>query len=82
MSFGPRPQHRLVGTCWRHVKTGRRYEIVRIALMEETSELVVVYEDTANHVWVRPYEKFMDGRFQQLENPFASRENPCCEIPL
>jgi hypothetical protein len=64
------------------VKTGRRYEIVRIALMEETSELVVVYEDTANHVWVRPYEKFMDGRFQQLENPFASRENPCCEIPL
>lgn len=79
MSFGrPRGHNPLNGTQWRHRKTGRRYEIVRIGLIEETLELVVIYEDIAGHVWVRPHANFMDGCFEQLHPP--AQENLCSEI--
>lgn len=81
MSFGRPKAHPLEGSCWRHVKSGKVYWIVRIGKIEADLTEAVVYEDSFRNVWVRPYANFMDGRFVAV-HPFASRENPCSEIPM
>lgn len=60
---------RFSGTCWNHKKTGRMYQIERIALDSETEEFMVVYYNIASPstTWVRPMEMFMDGRFEGVD---------------
>lgn len=82
MSFGGRPKHNLQGSCWRHEKTGKVYWIVRVGKIEADLTEAVIYEDAMGNVWVRQLTEFMDGRFTPIRSGFASRENPCSEIPL
>lgn len=80
MSFGQPPQKRLVGTLWKHKKTGGLYTIVRAAKIEADLTPAIVYEDRSGNVWVRPEAEFMDGRFEPINPAFPS--NPCSEIAL
>lgn len=52
---------------WTHKKTGGKYALMHIAFMEKTLEKVVVYTKLGydNHVWIRPYDEFFDGRFEK-----------------
>lgn len=55
----------LVGTSWIHFKGGR-YEVIQVAFRERDRSLEIVYRDlTSGDVFVRPYDEFMDGRFQR-----------------
>lgn len=57
-------EHRNV---WRHVATGRLYEIVCNAALESTKQSVVVYRSLSDGTtWVRDLHEFHDGRFVQL----------------
>jgi len=54
-------------SLWRHRKGGV-YRIVRVAFREQTMTPEVVYEDSAHPVaYIRPYDEFMDGRFERIE---------------
>lgn len=59
-------EQRLAGNLYRHLKTGRHYRVeMDSARMEATGERAVVYRGLAdNQVWVRPYDEFVDGRFE------------------
>lgn len=53
---------------YRHVATGRIYDLVTTATMEATGEPVVVYAALRdNDVWVRPAVEFFDGRFEPID---------------
>lgn len=72
-------QHR----TFRHKKTGREYQIVGVGCMQARDwgivtdpynitdvdmEEVVIYRDVKdNHLWVRPYKEFFDGRFEPVD---------------
>ena len=64
----------LPNNLFRHVKTGRAYEVVCTANMEDTQREVVVYRDVlSGKVWVRPHSEFTDGRFRHM----GYAEAPC-----
>lgn len=52
---------------WKHIKTGKIYNIVAFGIEEKTMRPVVVYSEAEqpDAVWTRPCEEFFDGRFQQ-----------------
>lgn len=48
---------------WRHVKSGKLYDVLGVALHTETDEWLVVYRpkyDTAYELFVRPYGMFCE----------------------
>lgn len=57
-----------VGTKWRHVKTGKYYEITKISIDEVSLEFLVTYKSTKNTTveWTRKFCIFMDGRFTKI----------------
>lgn len=61
--------------CYRHVKRGTTYRILHDARFQayescHDMERVVVYQCIEDgSVWVRPYDEFMDGRFQPIPAP-------------
>jgi hypothetical protein len=59
---------------FRHKKTGRVYEWLMDATLEDSNEPAVVYrlfDPTLDHpsdtVWVRSKKEFHDGRFERLD---------------
>lgn len=59
----------LVGTRWRHKKTGRVYEVTGICLREMNLEEHILYRalvTETNHTWARPVAEFLDGRFVRV----------------
>lgn len=53
----------LVGV-WVHRKTGGRYKIISLCLIEHDLTSAVVYRNLANDLtWCRPISEFTDGRF-------------------
>lgn len=57
----------ILGRRWRHRKTQGIYRVIATGLIEETLTPCVVYEaEKGGRVWVRPYDEFMDGRFEQI----------------
>ena len=61
-------------SVWRHVKTGREYEVICGALAEATHEMVVVYRGPDSVEWVRPAREFFDGRFVFVRDWTTGRE--------
>jgi hypothetical protein len=60
------------GFDWEHVKTGKRYRIVDVAIEESTLIPVVVYRcTTSGAVWTRPVVEFFDGRFRDTRSGAA-----------
>ena len=46
-------------------KKGGVYQILHIAIIEKTNELVYVYKEyNSDKVWVRPIQEIEDGRFK------------------
>ncbi len=65
---------------YRHVKTGRLYQITSTATLEKTGEAVVIYSLGHEHpyalpndqrLWVRPEAEFHDGRFEAVAETFT-----------
>jgi len=54
----------------RHRKGGF-YRVINAGLWEPDRSPVVIYDDAAGQVWVRPKEEFEDGRF----TPIASQDS-------
>ena len=51
----------------KHVKSGKIYRVLSTdAIMESNLEKAVVYEGLNGQVWVRPFDEFMDGRFELI----------------
>jgi hypothetical protein len=63
---GPRLESVIVGETYRHRKSGRYYEVVAVGTIEATMTPCVIYKGhyAERHVWVRPLDEFMDGRFE------------------
>lgn len=60
-----------VGSCYRHVATGRAYEVTAITVFEEDQELLVNYREVGSiggSTWSRRLSIFMDGRFKPMES--------------
>lgn len=56
--------HKLNGQIYEHLNTGNRYEFLGMALLEATTETMVIYKClNGGMVWVRPAKEFFDGRF-------------------
>jgi len=60
----------LTGKCYRHKKSGNIYRVVFAdCRIEATNTEAVAYRrvgvNFATPVWVRPYEEFVDGRFER-----------------
>jgi len=55
-----------------HLKSGHEYRVVRVGLNEADLVPVVIYEDREAHVWVRPADEFIDGRFAHIKAQEAS----------
>lgn len=48
---------------YRHTKSGKRYEVVEVALHTETNEQLVVYRplyDSQHKLFARPYDMFVE----------------------
>jgi hypothetical protein len=60
----------MTGKVWtpthRHRKGGL-YRILAEGVWEPDRSPVVVYDDAAGTVWVRPKDEFEDGRFEVLD---------------
>lgn len=55
----------LLGTSWRHKKTGGIYQVIGGCRIEATNKLGILYA-REGVVWCRPSEEFLDGRFEAL----------------
>ena len=58
----------LVGTKWRHMKTGNFYQITKLSIDEVSMDFLVTYKSTKNTTveWSRKLVVFMDGRFTKV----------------
>ncbi|WP_319533400.1 hypothetical protein [uncultured Cohaesibacter sp.] len=58
-------------TPWRpthvHRKSGEKYCVLHVGLLEADLKPVVIYENRDHCVWVRPVSEFLDGRFVVLQ---------------
>jgi len=60
---------------YRHKKRGTTYQIIGTALVQATTPIpegtvVTIYQcEQTGAIWVRPTSEFIDGRFEELENP-------------
>ncbi len=48
---------------YRHTKSGKRYEVLDVALHTETNEQLVIYRplyDSSYNLFARPYEMFVE----------------------
>ena len=60
--IGDRPSD---GEIYRHIKTGRLYQVVCLGLIESDQVMAVVYRSLVDDVvWIRPLTEFNDGRFE------------------
>lgn len=55
----------MLGTDWRHKKTGNVYQVIGGCRIEATNKLGILYA-REGVVWCRPSEEFLDGRFEAL----------------
>lgn len=57
------------GTLWVHLKTGHRYVLVDVCMIEATLTDAALYksEDGSGPIWCRPLSEFTDGRFEQVK---------------
>ena len=64
------------GLLWIHVKTGNRYWVRDVVVMENDLSLWVVYRGIGNVSvpWARPMAEFMDGRFVKAPIPEGQQE--------
>lgn len=57
----------VVGTVWRHKKTGGVYAIIGVCRLEATNAPAYLYTSTSNGVvWARDMDEFLDGRFENI----------------
>jgi hypothetical protein len=59
----------LIGTLWRHEKTGGTYVVIGFAMIEATWKIGVVYlplDGRGSMPIVRDHAEFMDGRFTSI----------------
>lgn len=54
------------GSVWKHLKSEGVYCIVGIAYDSEDLKPIVVYQEITGRMWTRPFEEFMDGRFELI----------------
>ena len=70
-----------VGTVYKHVKTGKTYEVVCFARNEANpAQQMVIYKATFVDPefqevckWVRPCSEFSDGRFQPVDEDLSTK---------
>lgn len=57
------------GSIWRHTRTGGRYEVGGICIIEKTQVVAIAYRATSGSpiVWVRPANEFL-SRFVLIED--------------
>lgn len=58
----------IIGTKWRHVKTGNYYVVTKISIDEISMDFLITYKSTKNTTieWTRKLVVFMDGRFVKV----------------
>jgi hypothetical protein len=57
----------VVGTVWRHKKSGGVYTVIGTCRLEATNAPAYLYTSTANGViWARDMDEFLDGRFENI----------------
>lgn len=56
----------MIGSKFKHLKTGGYYEILGTGLLESSKEPMVIYRSLQDGtVWIRSEKEFFDGRFQE-----------------
>ena len=66
----------MIGSSWKHKRTGRKYDVVEVANIAADPEradeypVTIVYRDEKGFVWARPESKWHDY-FEFLEGPQA-----------
>lgn len=66
----------LIGSIWRHIKTGHVYAITGTCRLEHSNEPAYLYCRPEDGVtWARNMDQFLDGRFERLDedHPFGGR---------
>ena len=63
---------------WKHKKRGTTYIAIGLASLKcETppseGTLLVVYQEEDGHIWARPYDEFLDGRFEMIDENYEKR---------
>lgn len=56
------------GSRWRHIKSGREYEIICICRIEHNFAPAYLYKGECGTLWVREMDEFLDGRFERIED--------------
>jgi len=62
---------------WRHLKTGKMYQIVMISTRESDHMVLVSYRDVSSAsapIWTRPAIEFYDGRFVRIFPGFMFKD--------
>ena len=60
----------MIGTVWKHLKTGHAYTIMGVCRLEATNRPAILYrraDGSSQIVWARDEEEFLDGRFERVE---------------
>jgi len=58
---------------WRHKKTGERYQVLDLVVLEADLDVAVTYKKKGGGIkWVRPLDEFID-RFEAVEGPKRSK---------
>jgi hypothetical protein len=64
------PGDRLADEAWspthRHLKSGRKYQVLMRGQDSDKGVEVVIYRGVGGHVWVREAAEFDDGRFEPI----------------
>ncbi|MFV1851621.1 MAG: DUF1653 domain-containing protein [Thalassospira sp.] len=59
----------MIGSLWRHVKSGGEYQVIGACRIEATNTPAYLYRSTeTGQVWCRPLDEFHDGRFERIPN--------------
>ncbi len=59
----------IVGSLWRHTKSGHNYVVLGACQLEATNRPAVLYrsiDDVKGLVWARDEAEFCDGRFVHI----------------
>jgi len=52
---------------YRHKRTRGVYKVLVIGRMTDSGQQMVIYQSIeSNRVWVRSYDEFFDGRFEEV----------------
>lgn len=64
------PEHPVIGTHWRHKKTGHIYKVIGVCRLEHSNAPAYLYRRPEDGItWARDMDEFLDGRFERIDAP-------------